>query len=68
MVRRFLIPLNSEYASSIDLRSDVRIPRPPGEDVCCEYSKSVVWVSLPRVGVVHMNVNHCLICGKELRR
>jgi hypothetical protein len=72
MVKRFLIPINPQHLITYNDRLDnakVNTPlHPSQEGICCKYVKQVAFFQFPALGIVHLNVNHCWVCGRRLVR
>jgi hypothetical protein len=83
MVKRFLIPINPQHLITYSDRLDNAKVTPThpspleGEDkgeggfkenMCCKYVKQVAFFQLPALGIIHLNVNYCFVCGRRLER
>jgi hypothetical protein len=45
-----------------------RKPRKPKKNLCCRYIGKAAWIALPVLGIVHMNINYCPLCGRPINR
>ena len=71
-MKRILIPINPEHIIIYNDRLDnakVDTPlHPSQEGICCRYAKQITYLQLPALGIIHMNVNYCFVCGRRLHR
>jgi hypothetical protein len=65
-----LIPINPEHLINLTdiVRSDRRQATAPGEHLCCKYVKQVAFFQVPTLGIIHLNVEYCFVCGRKLER
>lgn len=63
-MKPILIPVNPEHLIAYDMSRDNK--RVEGERPCCQASRRLAWLICPMIGIVHMNVNYCPLCGRKL--
>lgn len=40
----------------------------PKKNLCCHYIGKAPWITILGLGIMHMNVNYCPVCGRRIDR
>lgn len=66
-MKNVLIQINSMLKSALSYVFDKKIHRTdPAENLCCKYLKQIGWMSMPQLGIVRLNMNYCMCCGRKI--